>query len=291
MCIEACPAEAAKMKWFLLMAVSVCAVFGHDENWPVREQQVIEKTLPLEGDPMRLVVDNLFGYVHVRATSGSKVHVVAHKTVRAETESDIAKSREVSLDISGEPGTVSVMYNAPWRCRGEGHCNDRGRRFYEVHYDIDVEVPRGARTAVSTVLAGDVTLEGGTGDFDAGNVNGAIHMSGISGSGKAHTVNGPIEIYFARNPAGPCRFQTVNGPLDAYFPQQLSADLAFKTMNGQIYSDFDVNARPIPAEVTERHGSKYIYHGNRANGGRAGKGGPELSFDTLNGDIRLHRGQ
>jgi hypothetical protein len=57
-----------------------------------------------------------------------------------------------------------------------------------------------------------------------------------------------------------------------------------------VYSDFDVSPRPIPATaVTERHEGKFIYHSSGVNGGRAGNGGPELSFDTLNGSIRLHR--
>jgi hypothetical protein len=31
-----------------------------------------------------------------------------------------------------------------------------------------------------------------------------------------------------------------------------------------------------------------VYRSDRQTTGRVGKGGPELSFDTLNGNIRLH---
>ncbi|HEY7209670.1 MAG TPA: hypothetical protein VH477_05305 [Bryobacteraceae bacterium] len=271
-------------------AIGVCMAGSHDENWPVREQQTIEKTVPLTGEPMRLVVDNVSGYVHVKATNGPNVRITAHKTVRAETPSDLEASREVKLTIEGKPGSVDVYYDAPWRCNGDRRCTSDHRRFYEVRFDLDIEAPHTARTVVSTVNGGELTLDG-TGDFDAGNVNGPIRMTNISGSGDAHTVNGPITIHFAKNPAGSCRFKTVNGSLDAYFPHDLSADLLFKTFNGEIFSDFDVDARVVPAAVTEHRGGKYIYRSNRASGGRAGKGGPELSFDTLNGSIRLHREQ
>ncbi|HLH01790.1 MAG TPA: hypothetical protein VKX25_03405 [Bryobacteraceae bacterium] len=271
-----------------LLALGSGMVRAHEHDWPVREQQTIEKTLPLEGAPMRVVVDNVEGYVHLRAVEGSNVHVVAHKIVRAETESDVADSKEVQLAAESRPGTVSVYYDAPWRCRGYGDCHDNRRRFYEVRFDIDVEVPRTARIVASTVNGGDLTVDGG-GDFEVSNVNGGIRMTGITGSGEVHTVNGPIAVHFAKNPRDRCDFKTVNGGIDVYFVQPLSADLRFKTFHGEIYSDFDVSARAIPAEVTERHNGKYVYHSDRASGARAGEGGPELSFDTLNGSIRLHR--
>jgi DUF4097 and DUF4098 domain-containing protein YvlB len=144
---------------------------------------------------------------------------------------------------------------------------------------------------ISTVNRGDIRLEGLNGNFDAKNVNGGIAMQGMAGSGDAHTVNGPVAIHFAKNPSDPCSFKSVNGSLDAYFPSELSAELLFKTLNGQIYSDFDVSPRATPVVESERRDGKFVYHGNRLSGGRAGRGGPELSFNTLNGSIRLHREQ
>jgi hypothetical protein len=73
-----------------------------------------------------------------------------------------------------------------------------------------------------------------------------------------------------------------------FFQSGLSADLLFKTFNGQIYSDFDVAPRATPIETEQKNG-RYVYRSNRLQGGRTGQGGPQLSFDTLNGNIRLHR--
>ncbi len=263
------------------------------ERWPVRDQETIEKTLPLAETPNRLIVDNVEGYVHVTGWAGSNVHITAHKTIRAETDADLAEGkRDVKLDISAKPGQVSVSYEAPWRCRGDHQsCSGEQRHFYEVIYDIDVQVPREARTAISTVNRGDVRLEGLNGNFDAGNVNGAISMNAIGGSGDAHTVNGPVAVHFAKNPPGACSFKSVNGSLDVFFPNDLAADLLFKTLNGGIYSDFEVSPRATPVVQSERTNGRFVYHSNRMSGGRAGRGGPELSFNTLNGNIRLHREQ
>jgi hypothetical protein len=273
-----------------LFLAGACFAASNSDRWSVREEETTHKTLALSGAPMRLLIDNVDGYVHVTGTNGSQVQVTAHKTIRADTDSDLQQAKsEVKLTIEEKPGTASVYYDAPWRCNN--CCNDgcrEHRRFYNVSYDIDVQVPRAARIVVSTVNHGDVRVEGTAGDFDVSNVNGGIAMTSVSGSGDVHTVNGPIRVEFARNPAGASSFKSVNGQLEMFFQSGLSADLLFKTFNGQIYSDFDVAPRATPIETEQKNG-RYVYRSNRLQGGRTGQGGPQLSFDTLNGNIRLHR--
>lgn len=267
---------------------------SNSDRWSVRDEETIHKTLTLSGQPMRVLIDNLEGYVHVTGASGSQVQVTAHKTIRADADADVEQAKsEVKLEMEEKPGTVSVYYDAPWRCNNccNSGCRGEHRRFYDVRYDIDVEVPRAARVVVSTVNHGDVRVDETAGNFDVSNVNGGIAMTKVSGSGDVHTVNGPIRVEFAKNPAEASSFKSVNGQLDVTFRAGLAADLLFKTFNGQIYSDFDVTARPVAAVATERHDGRFVYRSNRLQGGRAGRGGPELSFDTLNGSIRLHRAE
>jgi hypothetical protein len=277
----------------LMLAASgigiVCLAESHSDRWTVREQETIDKTLHLSGQPMRLVVENFDGYVHVTGTDSTQVHVVAHETIRAETEADLKQAKaEVSLDTSEQPGSVSIEYKAPWICKNHcSDCCDHRRRFYEARYDIDIEAPRSARAVLSDVN-GPITLDRIDGDFDVHGVNGAVRMSGIAGAGDAHTVNGPITVQFANNPSQPCSMKTVNGAIDAYFQPRLSADLFFKTFNGEVWGDFDVAPLPTPAGDTERKNGMFVYRSNRRAGGRVGQGGPEISFETLNGTIRLH---
>lgn len=269
----------------------VCVAGARSEPWSVREQKTIEKTLTLSGAPMRLSIDNVDGYVHVTGASGPEVRVTAHEVIRAETDSDLQEAKnEVKLDMTENPGSVSIAYDAPWHCRdGNGGCTgEHKRRHYEVTYDIDVEAPREARVVVSSIN-GSVRVDKTAGDFDVSDINGGISMSDVSGSGDAHTINGPISVRFASNPLRPSSFKSVNGSLDFYFQPQLSANLLFKTFNGQIYSDFDVTAVLASTAEGEEHNGKFEYHSHGPHRARVGAGGPELSFDAFNGNIRLHR--
>jgi DUF4097 and DUF4098 domain-containing protein YvlB len=153
-----------------------------------------------------------------------------------------------------------------------------------------VEAPREARIVASTVN-GQLRAEQLDGDFDVHSVNGGIKMSGIGGSGDAHTVNGAITVEFSRNPARPCSFKSVNGALEANFRPGFSADLLFKTFNGGVYSDFDVTMLPVATGERERRNGMFVYRSNRQGSARAGNGGPQISFETLNGAIRLHEEQ
>jgi hypothetical protein len=76
--------------------------------------------------------------------------------------------------------------------------------------------------------------------------------------------------------------------LEVQFPKDLAADLSLKTFNGDVYSDLDVVARAAVQPASgERKGTKFVYRSNRHRTARIGNGGPELSFDTLNGNIRI----
>ena len=96
-----------------------------------------------------------------------------------------------------------------------------------------------------------------------------------------------MSVTYTRNPTKPSSFHTLNGSLDVYFREGLNADLKFKKLNGGIYTDFEVTSRPQSATSSNQNG-KFLYRSDRTMLGRTGNGGPELSFETLNGNIRLH---
>ena len=266
---------------------------GHDSSrWPVRDRETIQKTFTLSGAPGRVVIDNIDGYIHLIGTSGSQVRMTAHQTIHAETDSDLDQAKkEVQLELTENPGSVSIYYDAPWRCKGDHNrgCDWDQRRFYNVTYDIDVEVPRDARIVVSTVNNGDIRIEKTDGAFEVNDINGGITMSDIAGSGAVKTINGPVVVKFVRNPSEASSFSTLNGEMDIYFQRTFSADLLFKTFNGQVYTDFDVAPRATPVAQPEQKNGKFVFHSNVFVAGRVGSGGPELKFDAFNGNIRLHR--
>jgi len=247
------------------LAIACFARYDSD-TWSVREQEMIQRNLPLSATGL-LMIKNVDGYVHVTGASGSEVRVKAHKIILAGSVAEQQQARrEVKLDVTEEPGSVSIYYDAPWRCDGtQRSCGGEQSRSYKVIYDIDVEVPFGARTEVSTFNIGDVRIENTDGDFNAKNINGAVTITSASGSGDVQTINGPIAVHFAKNPSDTSSFKSINGQIDVYFQPNLSADLLFKTLNAQIHSDFDVIAQPARVVGTKQDNGKFIYrsHGTR----------------------------
>jgi hypothetical protein len=167
---------------------------------------------------------------------------------------------------------------------------DRRRPHYAVRFDFTIRVPRDAALRLCTVNGGEVVVSGTRGDFDVDNVNGLIEMRQVAGSGQAHTVNGPVTVTFTANPTKPSSFKTVNGNVDVSFIDGLAAEFAMKTMNGGLFTDFD--AQPLPNRVApagERRNGKFVYRGNEFTRVRVGGGGPEMMFQTLNGNVRARR--
>jgi len=63
-----------------------------------------------------------------------------------------------------------------------------------------------------------------------------------------------------------------------------------KTFNGSAYTDFESTALAAQASAAQ-NGTKWVYRKNQFANLRVGKGGPELTFETLNGDIRIRKAQ
>jgi DUF4097 and DUF4098 domain-containing protein YvlB len=110
----------------------------------------------------------------------------------------------------------------------------------------------------------------------------------MGGSGQATTINGPVIATFASAPRATSLFKTINGNVIVTMPAGLSADLRMKTFNGGLYTDFDVQTLPTAALVkAERRDGMFVYRSSGFTTVRAGGGGPELTLETLNGDVRV----
>jgi hypothetical protein len=261
-------------------------------EYPVEKKEEIQKTLKF-ADPAKakeVLVDNIFGSIRVQGYSGNEVLLVAHKTIKARNQDKLQKAlEEVKLDLTEKGNTVDIFVDGPFRChdrRGHSEWRDPG---YEVQYDFELRVPFQTNLDISTVNQGDIEVGKVEGEFEVSNVNGKIRMSDVAGSGEAQTVNGEVQVIFARSPGGNCEFKTVNGEVDLSFPGDLSADFRMKTFNGEIYSDFPVTHLTAAPAKKEQEKGKFVYKSDRFFGVRTGKGGPEIKLDTLNGDIYIRK--
>lgn len=256
----------------------------------VDRSETIKKTLRFKaGSRDRLVVvDNVFGSIEVRGHEGEDVQVVVRKTIEARSEEKIEEAEEeVTLDITEEDEKVELFVDGPFRNRRRGGIDWRGYRHegYKVTFDFVIEVPKGCALRIKTVNDGDIQVQSVDGDFEVHNVNGSIEMEGVRGSGVVYTVNGEVRVEFESNPRADCSVGTINGDVRLYFQPDLSADFYMKTMNGDLFTDFEVEALPGKTKTSKTRNGKKVYQVARMSGVRAGKGGPEIELNTLNGDM------
>ena len=272
-----------------LPSVGPMSLDDSDRDLPVQEQETIQKSFSIaDVQHKSLEIDNVWGSIEVVGTNSDQVQLTAKKTIRAESQAKFEQARrEVTLDITEQPGSLKLYVNGPFRCHCDDACGHREFEGYIVKMDFQLQVPRDIDVKVKTVNEGRVLVRDINGNFLVRNVNGDVEIDNIAGSGTAHTVNGPIKVSFRQNPRENSDFRTVNGPLELRFAQGLAADFRFKTFNGSIYSDFPVTALPVRANQEEHHGAKVVFHADRYTGVRVNSGGPEIKVETINGEIRI----
>jgi len=264
----------------------------------VRDERRDSRRLQFSGAGTRtLDVRTLSGSIRVTGDGGSDVRFEAVTRVEADDDAALRTGlQDVKIEAEARGDTVAVTV----RDDGRNTCGDenwqRGpawwdRRHYSTSTDLTLQVPRDVRVRLCTVNGGTVTVTGVTGDFDVSNVNGKVILTDLAGSGRANTVNGGIEATFAAAPRAESLFKTVNGSIEATFPRNLSADLSLKTFNGGLFTDFDTTPLPVTAERVERSDRpRFVFRQRGMTKVRVGAGGPVLTFDTLNGDVRITRG-
>ena len=155
--------------------------------------------------------------------------------------------------------------------------------------DFEIQVPKNFSLKISTVNRGEIYVENVNGIMDISNINGKITLKDISGAVSADALNRDIVVNFIKvTPNTPMAFSSLNGDIDITFPKNIKANVKVKSDRGEIYTDFELNAKPSKAKVTKGDGSR----GNAFNvkvekwiEGAINGGGAELLFKNFNGDV------
>jgi DUF4097 and DUF4098 domain-containing protein YvlB len=212
-----------------------------------------------------LEVRTIEGNITVQAYDGADVEMTVDRSLSAENEADMrAAHRDVALDTADGAATIHAIVRYPNQQTCGGTNGDTSRPGYHVRFDFTIRVPRAVRLQLCAINSGIVLVSGTAGDFDVSNVNGRITMNAVAGSGKAMTVNGAVTASFVTAPQRSSTFRTINGDVAITLPGISSANFHMKTFNGHVISDFA--AKPM-----------------------AGNGGPDLTLESLNGDVRVLR--
>jgi hypothetical protein len=253
----------------------------------LKHSDTIQRTFPV---PQTLGVDNINGSIHVIGSAGQQVELTAIRTVEADTQELLNRGEtEITLKTEVKDGELQIYPDGPFR---ESHSPFERREYhkpgYRFNYEITVRVPNSMNLDLRNVNKGGIIVEDVHGHFEVHEVNGPVEMKGISGDGTVSSVNGALHVGFTRNPTGPCKFRTVNGPVEITLKPGLSADLEYKTLHGGIFTDFELTGAPTPvAGTAEQKNGRFVYRSHGYSRSRVGSGGPLLSFETVNGEVRI----
>jgi hypothetical protein len=268
---------------------------GAAQQFRLRDESTQNYTLRFSGAGDRtMTVRNINGVIRVSGSTDPAVQVQVRRTIFADTDADLRRGeQETVIATADQRADVSaiVRERSGSSCGepGERGSRDRERPVYQARLDFSVRVPANTRLVLCTVNGELVDVQNTSGDFQISNVNGRIDLENVRGSGSATTVNGPITATLLDVPRSDGEFKTVNGGITITWPAQLAADFRMKTFNGGLYTDFDAVPMPSPSSPMTRQGGRLVMRGNEFAHVRVGGGGPQLTLETLNGDVRVLR--
>jgi len=252
-------------------------------------------TVPLSdpSQPATVKARLIFGSITVKAGTGPQVIVESGSPANAGKEAlpPIPNRNNIPpgmhrIDVGGRGFTVEEDHNFVTIGAERGGPG----------MNLVIQVPPKTSVELRTVNGGHIDVSGISGDLDVENTNGSIELKNVLGAVSAHTVNGSVTVAIDRAPADkPMSFSSLNGRVDVTMPADTKARLRLKTTNGEIYSDFDVKMEPDTSkpvvEDARGQGGKFRIRMDRGAGvvGSINGGGPEYSFQTMNGTILIHK--
>jgi len=254
----------------------------------VTDQKTWSQSFPVTATAPRLLIDNIWGNVRVRIGTAREIAVIVDEKRSAPSQELFELSKQtIFLDVKADGDGVAMVVGKQDdtvrprinRCRG---CR--------VDYQFEVTVPPGTQIDVSTVTDGSIDVAGGGGPVSASNVNGPVEVKDLQDCAQIESVNGAVEVAFARAPSRDCSIKTINGDITLTVPGGTGLDAALSVMQGSVVSEFDLEPLALPAKVDQRkEEGRFVYHIEQAAGIRLGTGGPTFSIESLNGDLRIRR--
>jgi hypothetical protein len=270
------------------IAVLTLLVFSTGASAAVTDQKTWTDRYPVTAATPKLLIDNIWGNVRVRKGAAREIAVTISEKRSAPTQElfDLSK-QTIFLDVKADGDGVAMVVGKQDdtvrprvnRCRG---CR--------VDYQFEVTVPPGTQIDVSTVTDGSIDVAGGGGPVSASNVNGPVEVKDLQDCAQIESVNGAVEVAFARTPSRDCSIKTINGDITLTVPGGTGLDAALSVMQGSVVSEFDLEPLALPAKIDQRkEEGRFVYHIEQAAGIRLGTGGPTFSIESLNGDLRIRQ--
>ncbi len=268
---------------------------------PCQAQQPERVAVPLSnpGKPAKLEVSLMSGGITVKIQTGNEVIVearVRHSDPAEREESDStpapkAKGAEVEAKARG----MKRLTNPTAGLEIEEDNNQVSIQSSSLRNAVDliIHVPAATSVELNSVQGGDITVEGVTGEIEAGTTTGSITLKGVAGAAVANALAGGITVTFARlAPDKSMSFTTLSGDIDLTLPADARARLNMKSQMGEIFSDFDMTTETVttgPQTEKAAKAGKFRVKIERAIVGTINGGGPEMQFKTFTGNIYIRK--
>jgi hypothetical protein len=214
------------------------------------------------------------GDVRAELSGSGQVEVLAVKRGRRQDPTSV----RIEVVEHGAGVTICAVYPTP-DGRPPNDCVPGGGKSSVNDNDVQVEftvrVPAGVELTGSTVN-GSIDAEGMQSVVRLETVNGSVSFS-TTEYGEGRTVNGSVTGRLGRADwPDELEFTTVNGAITLTFAVDLNAEIQASTLNGTVETDF-------PIEVSGSLSRRRVR-------GRIGAGGRDMRLSSVNGTIRLRRG-
>ncbi len=257
--------------------------FAQTATAPTPERISVPLSRP--GEPAWLEIDMVYGSIDVEVYDGAEMLIEVRprgaegpKPDGKPAEGGLRRIPNASFEFSVEEEDNRVWVES-----------DSWKRAL----DVTARVPRNTSLKLETVNQGHVKVVGAEGEHEISNTNGAITAERIAGSLIAETVNGPVTVTFTSVSSDrPMSFASLNGNVDVTLPAGSRADVVLDSGNGEVYTDFELALATAQPRIDKgRDGGRFRVEVSREMRGTINGGGPELRFETFNGDIFVRQGE
>lgn len=247
----------------LSLAIAALGACNLDFSQGIEEKDSWTRSYSLEkGGTLDLRDTN--GSIHIQAVDGDKVEVKATRVVKASTP-EAAKAELAKFEIKEESSPTLVRIDSTGGTTGL-HIGLSKRVDYEI------TVPRWADVTVRSTN-GEITVRDIGGMLTVNAINGRITGTGLEKAAEVETVNGQVDLEFAKLGDNGVRCKTTNGMITVTIPRTARASLSASVANGGISTE--------NLDVTDTDESRRAFEGT-LNGG-----GAEIRLSTINGAIKI----
>lgn len=216
-----------------VMGPIVLSLLAGCGTWNVVERQVSVELAPAGQSPLAVRSDN--GSIQLGLGTGEKI--VVNAVIRARTQ-ERADAAQIVANLAPDG---RYLIEATWP---SPRMSNEGCSFVIATPPVtavDLSTSNGAisltglsGTAELDTSNGSIKVSGFTGPIHASTSNGAVTIVGASGEVRSDSSNGRISVEFADGSTGPATLDTSNGSIELVVGSGFTGSLSARTSNGSV---------------------------------------------------------